>query len=658
MDNQEIKQKFNKNSKIKVKEILLQIATVFVVTSVMVLGMQYTSDGKLSVTMTWLKTHMQYCLLTVLMVGGVYYAVAKAVHWKVATIFVGLLSYVWGVTNYFKYTMREEFVTGDDVISFFKGELTFTKDDVDFSKHVLYYGVLVIVAVLAILIYSIVNRKKTAKNELEKVSLKVRWTMHWRKNWIPMVYGLLVSLVVGFGIYYGETIEDYGSDTEHLVGKYGLLLSFIPNNTCPHMVTTAEYDALLGRDYVREGCKEKSDIDGVIGEKDNFKNSSAKNGSAAGATKENPNIIIIMSESLYDTDHFDNAKASIDPMAIMHYYQQEYGGGSIAVDIFGGGTANTEFEFLTGIGHKYYAGNLMYRGFFGDGMPSMVKYMNQRGYHTVSIHPYKENFFNRKTTYKYFGFDQSYFKENMTYTDEQFDVNISDNALTNEIIEKFEQNENNGILPFFNFSVSVGSHKPCLDYDKGEPYVYEQKVSVLPKSGNFDASSTKDIQRYYTAVYNANEAFEKLVEYFSKVDEPTVILLFGDHAPPLNERIYEQLTTRDLTDEELYQTPVVTWNNYDLPKFEVNNINANYLSSQFLSYIGMKLPRMCVYNQNLMKYYYRNNTKHVVQDVDGKDIKSFDDEEMEIEKASLRFYQDALKQKKELEDLWDVPAED
>ena len=645
----------------KRKENIMQIGLVLVATLVMVLGMQYTSDGKWSVTMKWLQSHPQYALLTVFMVGGAYYAIAKAVHWKVATFLVGVLSYVWGVTNYFKYTMREEYVIGDDVISFFKGELTFTTDDVAFSKHLLIYGSIVLLGCIMILVHTVVVRRKSHKDPLEKESLKVRWKRHWKKCWIPMVYGILISLLVGFGIYYGENIEDYGSDTERLVGKYGLLLSFIPNNTLPHMVTTAEYDALLKESYVRDGYDKKDTIDGILDTTDGasvVQPSSAINGAATGATKENPNIIIIMSESLYDTDHFDNAKPSIDPMAIMHYYQEEYGGGSIAVDIFGGGTANTEFEFLTGIGHKYYASNLMYRGFFGDGMPSMVKYMNQRGYHTVSIHPYKENFFNRKNTYKYFGFDQSYFKENMTYTDEQFDVNISDNALTNEIIEKFEQNEKNGILPFFNFSVSVGSHKPCLDYDKGEPYVYEQKVSVLPKSGNFDSGSTKDVQRYYTAVYNANEAFEKLVEYFSKVEEPTVILLFGDHAPPLNDRIYDQLTTKELTEEELYQTPVVTWNNYGLPKFFVNQVNANYLSSQFLAYIGMRLPKMCVYNQNLMKYYYRNNTKHVVQDIEGNEIQEFDDEEMEIEKASLRLYQDALKQKKTLEDLWDVPAED
>jgi hypothetical protein len=347
-----------------------------------------------------------------------------------------------------------------------------------------------------------------------------------------------------------------------------------------------------------------------------------------------------------------------DVMSVMHGLQAEYGGGSLAVDIFGGGTANTEYEFLTGLGHKYYAGNLMYNHFIQNGQMSMVGYMNQLGYQTVAIHPYKETFFNRKQVYDDFGFDETYFKENMRYTDDLFDVNISDESLTKEIIARYEDNRAKRDAPFFNFSVSVGAHKPCLEYDKGEPYVYDQKVSVLPKNGNFDATSSRDIQRYYNAVYDANTAFEELVSYFSKVSEPTVILLFGDHAPPLSDSAYSELTVEPLSDEELYQTPIVTWNNYGLPKFEADNVNANYLSAMFLSYLDLPLPKICVYNQNLMKYWYHSNTKKRVRDVDDNVITAFDEDEMEIEKATLSMYQDALKKKDNLLDLWDVPTQE
>lgn len=536
--------------------------------------------------------------------------------------------------NYLKFTMRDEYVTGDEVLSFFRGELTFSKEDVAFSKHLLIYGgVVLLMAVAAFLCQYFWANKKDFHAGL-------------RKRFVHMLCGLLITILTGFGVYFTENIYDYMSDGEKMERKYGLMLSFIPSNTCPHLISNADYKPLFSTDYVREGKAKLTDIDGT---------SSEENRKKTGQATIKPNVIIIMSESLYDTDYFDNVETDKNPMAIMHRYQQEYGGGSMAVDIFGGGTANTEYEFLTGMGHKYYAGNLMYYSFINKGQMSMVGYMKQLGYHTVAIHPYKETFFNRKQAYENFGFDEMYFKENMTYTDDLFDVNISDYCLTKEIIEKYERNRKEGGQPYFNFSVSVGTHKPCLDYDKGEPYQYIQKVKAMPKEGNFDYGSSMDIRRYYSAVYDANEAFQQLIEYFERVEEPTVILLFGDHAPPLSDMAYAEITTQDLTDEELYQTPVVTWNNYGLPKFQVNNINANYLSAVFLSYLDFPLPKACVYNQNLLKYWYHTNTKKCMKDVEENVITEFTDEEMEVEKATLSMYQDALNMKESLTDIWDVP---
>lgn len=601
----------------------------------LIVGMQYTTHGSLSSVLCWIGAHFPYFVLSVVLVGGGYLFFAKVFHPLAAVIGVGFLAWLWGCINYLKFTMRDEYVTGDEVISFFKGELTFTKEDVTLSKHL----------AVGLVIWALVSIGAVWWWRTHKTSSKTRL----RSRLCYALIAVGIACAAGYTVYFTENIYDYKSTSEELEDKYGLLLSFIPLNTTPHLITSADYEPLFSDSYVRQGECAKADLDGTSRLSDEKSDS--------GLTVK-PNIIVIMSESLYDTDHFDNVEVDTDVMSVMHGLQAEYGGGSLAVDIFGGGTANTEYEFLTGLGHKYYAGNLMYNHFIQNGQMSMVGYMNQLGYQTVAIHPYKETFFNRKQVYDDFGFDETYFKENMRYTDDLFDVNISDESLTKEIIARYEDNRAKRDAPFFNFSVSVGAHKPCLEYDKGEPYVYDQKVSVLPKNGNFDATSSRDIQRYYNAVYDANTAFEELVSYFSKVSEPTVILLFGDHAPPLSDSAYSELTVEPLSDEELYQTPIVTWNNYGLPKFEADNVNANYLSAMFLSYLDLPLPKICVYNQNLMKYWYHSNTKKRVRDVDDNVITAFDEDEMEIEKATLSMYQDALKKKDNLLDLWDVPTQE
>ena len=605
----------------------------------MVLGMQYTLHKEFGAVKEWILSYPQYAVVTVFFVAGIYYSFSGLLSFGIATVLMSIITWGWSVINYIKFTMREEYVIGDDVISFFKGELTFAKEDITFSKHLLYFGIPVLLMVVSGFFFE--HRWKSKKSFYRK----------WYMRSIRLLIGILITVFFGFVVYFTENIHDYMSNGEVMEKKYGLALSFIPNNTLPHLVTNADYTKLFDKEYVREGYKRLSDCDGTYSGKRPVKDANEEKSEYI-----TPNIIVIMSESLYDTDNFDNVKADKNPMDIMHRYQRQYGGGSMAVDIFGGGTANTEFEFLTGMGHKYFASNLMYNNYIMDGQMSMVGYMKQLGYRTVSIHPYKENFFNRKRVYKSYGFDESYFMENMTYTDDMFDVNISDYSLTKEIIEKYENSGKD--KPFFNFSVSVGAHKPCLDYDKGEPYKYKVRVKALPDEGNFNYGVSMDVRRYFSAVYDANAAFKELTDYFENVSEPTVILLFADHAPPLSDLAYEQITKEDLTDEELYKTPVVTWNNYGLPKFNADNVNANYLSAMFLSYLDFPLPKACIYNQNIMKYYYSTNTKVCVKDTNGKAIKEFTKEEMELEKASLSLYQDELKMKENVLDIWDVPDED
>ncbi len=606
---------------------ILRFVVILLYSFIYLVGLEYTANKGIEPVITWFKDYPLYFILTAVAIAFLFLAFTCLFNFFIGSILVGALSWIFGMVNYFKYSMRKDFVTGDDIYNFFHGNLEFSDTDVDISTHLFYFlGTCIVLTVISLFINKGFNIKR---------DFKYRWYMRT----IGLFIGVLLTASTCFLVYIQEDMEDFVEGSEYIGGKYGLILGYIPANTMPHMVISKDYKPLLNKDYVPDGIKKVED------ETDKSKTNAFIK----------PNIIVIMRESLYDTEHFDNVKYDIDPLKNIHEIQSEYGGGSIEVDIFGGGTANTEWEFLTGMGHKYFSSNLMYYK-YGDGSvkhTSMVSYMNQLGYHTVAIHPYKATFFNRDGTYKSMGFDETYFRENMTHTKELFDVNISDYALTDEIIEKFEANNASSDAPFFNFSISVGSHKPCLDYDEGKPYEYKEHVNVLPKKGNFDSTSSRDIRRYYNAVYEADDAYKELCDYFANVNEPTVILMFGDHAPPLTDEEYEDATTKELSDEELYETPVVCYNNYGLERFEVNRINANYLTCEFFKYLDFPLPKALIYNDNLMKYHYQCNNKKVVKDCNGKDINKMTKKMMKLEKATLCLYQGELKNKESLKDIWD-----
>ena len=149
---------------------LKRVVFVLLGAFIMVLFMQYTAHGEFGAVVQWLTNAPQYVLLTTLGVGGIYYIFASGLNYFAATVLMAFVSWAWGIINYLKYTMRSEYVTGDDVISFFKGELTFTKEDVTLSRHLFYYGVVIVL----LLIFSFFMQYFFAKKRGFKAKIKVR----------------------------------------------------------------------------------------------------------------------------------------------------------------------------------------------------------------------------------------------------------------------------------------------------------------------------------------------------------------------------------------------------------------------------------------------------------------------------------------------------
>ena len=150
-------------------------------------------------------------------------------------------------------------------------------------------------------------------------------------------------------------------------------------------------------------------------------------------TVEKPNVIVIMSEALWDINQLSEAVSfNKNPMEAFDNLGKSYVQGKAASNVFGGGTDKSEFEFLTGWNSKYAVnGSSPYRDFFTHGQASMVQYVKSLGYACYSIHPYKGDFWGRDTAYANMGFDAFYDMYSMKYQD-KYDVFISDASLTND----------------------------------------------------------------------------------------------------------------------------------------------------------------------------------------------------------------------------------
>lgn len=302
--------------------------------------------------------------------------------------------------------------------------------------------------------------------------------------------------------------------------------------------------------------------------------------------EDNPNVIIIMSESFWDINKLD-VDFSENPIAYFDGLKEESIHGDLYVPVFGGGTANTEFEVLTGLTMKNYPNDwhMVYREEIDYQMPSLATIFQEAGYKTHAFHPYHSWYYERNEVYPRLGFQETVFMENMEGAP-TLGPFISDEYVTDELIKLLETSKE----PVFNFTVTMQNHGP---------YNEARNPSVIDLDTNLEEDQEKMLKIYGEGLYYSDQALKKLVEYLRESDEPTLLLFFGDHLPMLGENysIYRELgflgeeTPEALQDDlRLYTVPYVLWSNYDHKSEEKSLKNASYLTSLILEESGKPKP--------------------------------------------------------------------
>ena len=257
------------------------------------------------------------------------------------------------------------------------------------------------------------------------------------------------------------------------------------------------------------------------------------------------------------------------------------------VSVFGGGTSNSEYEFLTGnsVSSLPLNGNA-YTQFVKHKVPSLASQLKQQGYDTLAFHPYKAHGWNRDTVYPLIGFDNFLDETSMNPNGEKFRGWYSDAEDYNKIIDIF--NKKKAGQPLFLFNVTIQNHGGYLIADKN----FKEEIKIK------DEKATDTANRYLSLIHESDRAFEKIINYFKNQKEPTIVVMFGDHQPKLEDSFYELLYGKSLNSLSLkelqkkYTVPFIIWANYDIDaKSDVENVSANYLSSLMLQQTNLKMSR-------------------------------------------------------------------
>lgn len=390
--------------------------------------------------------------------------------------------------------------------------------------------------------------------------------------------------------------------------NYGFAFNFFCNTKYMYMSEPNNYNPDELNDYVN------SVVD------------SSDNSDSSGKTEEDdyvkPNIICIMNESLSDLSVLGNLTTNEDYMPFMRSLTENTIKGNLYVPVIGAGTSNTEFEFLTGHTTAFLpSGSNAYMLYIKNPIASIVSTLEAQGYSSFALHPYYASGWNRTEVYNHLGFnnfvsledimDISFMQE---YQSNGSDPNylqslidqyypgsnmlirqyISDSYNYRLLIEDYENRDKS--VPYFAFNVTMQNHggytTSCVNFDES---IYATSVSKNYNKAN----------KYLSLVKASDNAFKELIDYFSSVDEPTVICMFGDHQPSVETEFISEVMGVDslsgLTPEQeqlRHVTPFIIWANYDIQERQIDKLSVNYLYSLVLETAGVKLTE---YNKYLLK---------------------------------------------------------
>ena len=314
-------------------------------------------------------------------------------------------------------------------------------------------------------------------------------------------------------------------------------------------------------------------------------------------TKEDskPNIIFLQLESFFDPTLVNYLNISEDPIPNFRKLMKEYSSGYYKVPSVGAGTANTEFESITGMSLHYFGpGEYPYKSILKETTCESAPYvLKNLGYVTHAVHNNEANFYGRRSIFPNLGFDTFTSAE---YMSEEEDKNplgwTKDEVLTDEIIKCLDSTEE----PDYVYTISVQGHGAYPE----ESMLDDPEITV---TGAATESQNNQWEYYCNEIHEMDQFVKELTDALADYPEDVILVMYGDHLPTMG------LTVEDLKNKYLFQTQYVMWDNFGLKKKD-ENLAAYQMAAEVMDRAGIHEGTVFRYHQA------RRNTRNYQVDLE------------------------------------------
>lgn len=511
--------------------------------------------------------------------GLPFYIIAKIIFFlfkniRIASVAIMTMSYIWALANYYVYSFKGQPILPWDLYAMDTASTVALSYDYSVDKYIVYATV--VLAAMWQLSLVFVRKEIRKKNRIYAIC----------EVWVVLVLGLF---------YYNEIFPTlYGN-------LWNMQETYIDQGVIGGFLGHIQYMIVYEPDtYSRQSVLESIE--------------SAKTISSEGVPAEN--IIVIMNESFADFRIINNEIISDEYMPFIDSLEENTIKGSVYVPVFGGGTSETEFEILLG-SSTLYTSQVPYRTALNHPTESLVSYLSDKGFYTQAFHPYLAENWGRNKAYENLGFDEFLSQEDLEEENTQYiRWCVSDYTDYAKIIEEYEEHNDQ---KYFMFNVTMQNHG-------GYEGIYDNFSNTVDLSyyGDFPQAET-----YLSMIKESDKAFEELVQYFSNIEEPTLICFLGDHFPSIENEFYSLLYGEDISQipaekyQLMYVTPLVIWANYDIKEKNIERLSSNYLGLEILQAANLEIAG---YDSVLKDVYeeYPVVSKNVIIDSDGNRYHPFD----------------------------------
>ena len=304
---------------------------------------------------------------------------------------------------------------------------------------------------------------------------------------------------------------------------------------------------------------------------DTTRGASAERAAAAAQfDAEKPTVIAIMNETFADLSVFNGLNAGYTGPTFYNNLAGTLQRGSLAVSVLGGGTCNTEFEFLTGNSLGFIGGNKYpYTLYDFTGVASLPQQFKEMGYTTTAMHPQNPENWNRSTVYQEMGFDE--FLSDADFSSQEgawgLHAGLSDASTYDRIIQLLNENA----APQFIFDVTIQNHGGYNAIDIPEGYLVPGATDALAE----DAALQTQTSEYLGLINASDQALQSFLTQLTQLDRKVAVVFFGDHQPgftgAINDMIFpgeDELTHNT----RLYKTTYFMWTNYEVTGTDIDGV--------------------------------------------------------------------------------------